>query len=216
MFDDKQPEDIFDGMDKSKVDGRVDSATPSTPSPVPAQENVPVPRPVERPVVVPEPVHHGGGSIWKTLIVVLLAFIAIATAAYLTYVFMAKPPASTNVISEEENEGGDLKNENTNPLSSGEEEPAVQEEPKVDKDTVTDSDGDGLTNAVELEVGTSISKPDTDSDGLGDREEVQVYGTDPLRTDTDEDGFLDGQEVQAGYNPNGPGKLLEIPATEEE
>ena len=60
---------------------------------------------------------------------------------------------------------------------------------------------------------TALIRPDidTDKDGLGDREEVQVYGTDPLDSDTDGDTFLDGQEVSAGYNPNGEGKLFDIP-----
>jgi hypothetical protein len=52
---------------------------------------------------------------------------------------------------------------------------------------------------------------DTDGDALGDREEVDVYGTDPLRQDTDGDTYLDGAEVSGGYNPNGAGKLLNLP-----
>jgi len=51
---------------------------------------------------------------------------------------------------------------------------------------------------------------DTDNDGLFDREEVEVYKTDPLNFDTDGDGFLDGDEVKAGYNPKGEGKLYEV------
>lgn len=52
---------------------------------------------------------------------------------------------------------------------------------------------------------------DTDSDGLTDTEEEQVYKTDPRRPDTDSDGFLDGNEVFHRYNPGGtaPGTLLE-------
>jgi len=74
-----------------------------------------------------------------------------------------------------------------------------------------DTDGDGLTDAEEIEAGTDLENVDTDQDGLGDREEVQVYGTDPFDADTDKDGFLDGQEVAAGYNPNGEGKLFDLP-----
>jgi hypothetical protein len=43
---------------------------------------------------------------------------------------------------------------------------------------------------------------------LTDFEEVNKYGTSPTNKDTDGDGFLDGEEVSHGYNPNGPGKLL--------
>ena len=42
--------------------------------------------------------------------------------------------------------------------------------------------------------------PDTDGDGLNDMVEAQIgtYATNP---DTDGDGFKDGEEVQNGYNP---------------
>ncbi|MBU0678468.1 MAG: OmpA family protein [Verrucomicrobia bacterium] len=60
---------------------------------------------------------------------------------------------------------------------------------------IQDSDGDGLTDAREAEIGTDPFNPDTDGDGLSDGEEVNVYGTDPLNPDTDYDGLLDGAEV---------------------
>ena len=42
---------------------------------------------------------------------------------------------------------------------------------------------------------------DSDSDGLIDVDEVEIYLTDPLRPDTDIDGMTDGAEVRAGTNP---------------
>lgn len=48
---------------------------------------------------------------------------------------------------------------------------------------------------------------DTDADGLTDQEEI-LYGTDAFNADTDGDGYLDGNEVEAGYDPNGPGRLF--------
>lgn len=72
----------------------------------------------------------------------------------------------------------------------------------------TDSDGDGLTDVEEAKAGTDKLKMDTDGDGLNDYEEVKIYQTDPLNVDTDGDTYKDGAEVKAGYNPNGPGKLL--------
>ncbi len=42
---------------------------------------------------------------------------------------------------------------------------------------------------------------DADGDGLGNREELYEYGTDPDNEDTDGDGFDDGTEVRAGYDP---------------
>lgn len=51
---------------------------------------------------------------------------------------------------------------------------------------------------------------DSDSDGLDDTTEVQVYNTDPNNPDTDEDGYLDGNEVRYSFNPNvsAPGDRL--------
>lgn len=58
-----------------------------------------------------------------------------------------------------------------------------------------DSDGDGLTDAEELALGTDPHNPDTDNDGLTDGEEVKKYKTDPLNPDTDYDALKDGAEV---------------------
>ena len=63
------------------------------------------------------------------------------------------------------------------------------------EDPDTDTDGDGLTDAEEEELGTDPTNPDTDGDGLSDGEEVNEHGTDPLDGDTDDDGLTDGEEV---------------------
>jgi hypothetical protein len=73
-----------------------------------------------------------------------------------------------------------------------------------------DTDGDGLSDRREMELGININNIDTDGDNLFDREEVVVYGTDPKNKDTDGDGFLDGAEVEDGYNPKGEGRLYDI------
>jgi len=76
-------------------------------------------------------------------------------------------------------------------------------------DRPADSDGDGLSDAQEEELGTNRLAIDSDDDGLTDKDEVQIYNTNPLDPDTDGDTYLDGQEVKSGYNPNGAGKLFE-------
>ena len=85
-------------------------------------------------------------------------------------------------------------------------------------DDLQDSDGDGLTDYLEVAVyGTDRLKigsdadgypdgdevaaetlpmdPDSDDDGLLDGTEVFFYGTDPLDEDSDDDGLLDGAET---------------------
>lgn len=93
------------------------------------------------------------------------------------------------------------------PEPKAQEVPAEQPTPLAPVDT----DGDGLLDSEEQSLGTSALSSDTDSDGLFDRDEVRVYQTDPLNPDTDADGYPDGVEVQNGYNPKGPGQLLELP-----
>lgn len=74
-----------------------------------------------------------------------------------------------------------------------------------------DQDVDGLTDYVEVAIGTDIRFADTDNDGLSDFDEVNVDGDpaaytpgaepDPLLFDTDGDGYGDGEEVAAGSDP---------------
>ncbi len=94
-----------------------------------------------------------------------------------------------------------------------------------------DSDGDGLSDALETQVfHTDSTKADTDGDGYSDRAEILqgfdpldrakkalketdadgdglsdrlelLFGTDPLNKDTDGDGYLDGQEINDGFSP---------------
>ena len=75
----------------------------------------------------------------------------------------------------------------------------------TDGDTVPDgaedADGDGATNADELNVlGTDPLNPDSDDDGLADGAEVLI-GANPLVADTDGDGLIDGAEVASGSSP---------------
>jgi hypothetical protein len=70
-----------------------------------------------------------------------------------------------------------------------------------------DRDHDGLTDALETELGTDINTPDTDGDGLTDGEEYWNYGTNPLLADTDDDGYSDFIEIMAGSDPLDPDSI---------
>ena len=66
-----------------------------------------------------------------------------------------------------------------------------------------DTDGDGLSNIREGQLGTDPRKPDTDGDGLLDGDEG-LHGTDPLDADSDDGGASDGEEVALGTDPLDP------------
>lgn len=75
-------------------------------------------------------------------------------------------------------------------------DPATIAEPVVDDGV--DSDGDGLSDAQEAELGTDPTDPDSDADGLPDGDEVNIYGTNPLAGDSDGDGIADIDAVFGG------------------
>lgn len=81
------------------------------------------------------------------------------------------------------------------------EEVVVVEEVPVPA-TPGDTDGDGLEDAIEFELGTDPYSIDTDQDGLTDGDEYYVFATGTLNPDTDGDGILDGDEVAQGTDPN--------------
>ncbi len=103
------------------------------------------------------------------------------------------------------------------PNKPGEDDKPGDEDQK-DKDT----DGDGLTDEQEKELGTDPNKADTDGDGINDGDEVdgsknpfdkdgnkvkpgeKGAPTDPKKADTDGDGTNDGDEVTGSKNNGKP------------
>lgn len=82
----------------------------------------------------------------------------------------------------------------TNPIAADSDENGI---PDGDED----ADLDGLTNIREIELGTDLTKADTDSDGLTDAQECGVCMTNPISGDTDSDGASDGLEIYLGTDP---------------
>lgn len=70
-------------------------------------------------------------------------------------------------------------------------------------DADLDSDGDGVTNIDEYLNGGSPTLTDTDGDGLTDAQEITL-GTRLYESDTDGDGFSDYDEYIAETDPNIP------------
>ena len=64
----------------------------------------------------------------------------------------------------------------------------------------SDTDSDGLGDADELILGTNPEIADSDGDERTDGDEVDS-GTNPTLADTDGDGLSDGEEHSAGTNP---------------
>src|SRR5215207_8516184 len=91
--------------------------------------------------------------------------------------------------------------------------PGAEDEAPVELAGSVDSDGDGLDDARESELGTDPLLWDTDGDGVSDGEEVTA-GTDPLvvegatsdasNVDSDADRLADADEVAVGTDPANP------------
>ncbi|MFA6423658.1 MAG: hypothetical protein WCW17_04420 [Patescibacteria group bacterium] len=216
MFD-KEPEDMFAGVEPTKQEplrpaGALSPTVPGMPGGAASVG------------ATPEEVgEEAGGTGKKRFFLVLAAVILIIILGgggyFVWRQFSSAPEETGTQTPATSNQNANLPSVNV----PAEIEPIVNETPAevpsevletapvVPTPEEVDSDGDGLTNVEEVAPGTDTTKADTDDDGLTDGEEINLYFTDPLNLDTDGDGYSDGSEVQNGYNPKGPGKLLEQP-----
>jgi hypothetical protein len=77
------------------------------------------------------------------------------------------------------------------------------EDPMITEPPPIDSDGDKLSDQLELLVGTNLLDADTDDDGLTDGYEYFSHrGLDPKVADSDGDLSDDGFELEQGTEPN--------------
>lgn len=196
----KQPEDIFE---------KTDEAAPHVAPPTAPQTVPPAVQPVAPSIEsLPEQSSGSGGHL-KTIIIILAILVVIGGAFLISWRILSsrtpvtpqEPGTDSDVIL---NDSEGFQKDSSAVLETELVPEVIQPE--------LDTDKDGLTDLQEAQLGTSPKSSDTDGDFLFDLEELEVYGTNPLNSDTDGDGFLDGNEVKAGYDPNGPGKLLEVPS----
>jgi hypothetical protein len=93
-------------------------------------------------------------------------------------------------------------------VPAGEEPAPVAEEPVAEPAAAAgDTDGDGLEDAIEAELGTDPFDVDTDDDGATDGDEYYVHQTGTRNPDSDGDGVPDGTEAANGTDPNDPGSF---------
>jgi len=114
----------------------------------------------------------------------------------------ADPSTTTNPLDRDTDHGG-VSDGSEDVNFNGEFEPGETDplDPKDDKDVV-DTDGDGLSDAVEVAIGTNPNDADSDDDGVPDGSEpnptLDVDGDgkiDALDPDSDGDGLFDGTEL---------------------
>jgi len=193
------------------------SVPPSTVG-LPPQENIPPQGSAPAENAIKEPTLSRG--IMITIMAVVVGFVLIGSGWFVYRIF-TKDTAEPVVI--EQRTDTDLPPEEdsetpapvvTPPL---EDITATTSSDAVDQEIITgestDSDGDGLKDNREAELGTDPANWDTDTDDLSDGEELLIWHTNPKNSDTDGDTYKDGQEVKAGYSPTGPGRLAEIAPT---
>ena len=185
-----EADDIFSDMKDQPV------------APVPEKQNLKEETIVETP-------QKGFKKILITISSLVVLVAVLAGGGYWAYNQFLKPQALSPYLNLTTNSGT---NANTNSAATTATTQTTAEQTTTTAQTALDSDNDGLTDAEEQKIGTDYLNPDTDGDLLFDGEEANVYKTDPLKKDTDGDGFEDGAEVKAGYDPNGLGKLIKIPA----
>lgn len=60
------------------------------------------------------------------------------------------------------------------------------------------------TEQIVRERDITLTRQDSDNDGISDFDEVNLYSTDPFTADSDGDGYSDGAEVVGGFDPTDP------------
>lgn len=152
------------------------------------------------------------GFPWLIVIIVIVIFVALGASIFLVLQGFSFQPEETETVAEE---SITVEPEPASPETTEPEEPIVIA-PEVTLPATAEVSIPATSEVVlpiepeESPVVFYTGGVDADSDGLTDFEEG-LYNTDPRKPDTDSDGFLDGNEVYHLYNPGGtaPVTLLE-------
>ncbi len=213
----KEPVDIFSTTDTTtpKVRVPVGSANPERPG-LPQGLEVKMPAPDLTQDITDETERRKPLLKSKIFIIIALVLVSggLVAAGYFTYQQISTRTPDPEIVNID-TVNTEIPSENTQtntqptPTPSPENTVAQTPIPTPSIDENIDTDLDGVMDKEEKLYGTNISSPDTDSDGLTDRDEIKTYQTDPLNPDTDGDGYKDGDEVLNRYNPKGAGKLFE-------
>lgn len=115
----------------------------------------------------------------------------------------ADGPVTEETEREEQSASEEQRDENPPQTNSEPDIPPKEETPPPPKppEPPKDSDGDGLLDIDELQIGSHPKVIDSDFDGIDDYSEARIQGTNPLEKDTDGDGLIDGEEIKAGSDP---------------
>ncbi len=229
MFDDvkkkNEPEDIFADTDKggeaptppprpeAPTSGPMPAMSSEKPKPSPGAPATPMQTPpLTEAKSAPPSALKGTGRTLKIILIVVIVVLVIVAAGLISYFLLNRAPADDIQVDPNEIMEEDTMMDDDVVVEEEEEEVP---EPAPEPSDSFDTDRDGLSDVQETgEYGTSPRISDTDADGLSDYEEVKTWKTDPLDPDTDGDTYLDGDEVSNGYDPNGSGKLTDLPTTE--
>lgn len=134
----------------------------------------------------------------KILPIILISFLVLAVIVTVVILFISK---SKPAVDEEIPPfSGTLTNEQIESMAQAEGDAQWQ----IFIDSIRDvpSDIKGMTKLDKLNMGLSTDDgSDTDGDGLTDKEEIEVYGTDPLKASTAGDNISDGYKIQNGMDP---------------
>jgi hypothetical protein len=201
----------FRGVTVSAKIPEVSTAAPSKAKPPELK------RPVSKKIKAPAAPKDKKGFPWLIIVIIAVVLVALgASVAFVLWGLQTPAEPADEVAVIEEPTPVMPADEEPEVVEPEEVDMATDEEvlPASPEETIPASPEETIPAAEEEEepVPAVVLTPgvDADSDGLTDLEE-ELYGTDISRPDTDSDGYLDGNEVYHLYNPGGtaPVTLLE-------